>query len=251
MEEAIARAATYGVGMVWAYHSNHFGMAASYLKQALDAGMAAIVLTNAPPAMAVWGGMAPFLGTNPLAIAVPGGPVPLVLDMATSIVAKGYIRKAAQRGEPIPAGWALDEKGKPTTNAEEAARGVVLPMGGPKGSGMALLTDALAGVLSGSAFGGEVGNQYSDNPGPLDVGHFFLAFRTDVFMTRQQYSERASALISRAKACPLADGFTEIAMPGERETRWADKRRKEGVQIAGAELNLLAAEAAAAGVKPL
>ncbi len=138
MQESIELARQFGIGMAMAMNSNHFGIAASYLLQALGAGMAAIVFTNASPAMPVWGGRTPFLGTSPLGMAVPGGKVPLVLDMATSVAARGKIRRAAQRKEPIPEGWALDAQGRPTTDAEAAYEGIVLPLGGPKGSGLSL-----------------------------------------------------------------------------------------------------------------
>ena len=215
MAEAINRARNYGIGLVMASRSNHFGMAANYLLQAVEAGMAAMVLTNASPAMPVWGGRTPFLGTSPLAMAAPGGRQPLILDMATSVAARGKIRRAAQRGEPIPEGWALDDEGRATTDAEAAYRGVVLPLGGPKGSGMSLMMEAMAGVISGAAFGGEVGNQYTDFDAPQNVGHLFLAFRPDLFVDRDGYDSRIDTLVERAKACPLAGGFDEILMPGE------------------------------------
>src|SRR5262249_24086132 len=151
-----------GIGIVMAMNSNHFGMAASYLLQALGAGMAAIVFTNASPAMPIWGGRTAFLGTSPLAMAVPSSKVPLVLDMATSIAARGKIRRAAQRKETIPAGWALDGEGRPTIDAQAAYDGIVLPLGGPKGSGLSLLMEALAGVMTGAAFGSGVKDQYKD-----------------------------------------------------------------------------------------
>lgn len=249
MSEAVGRARTHGVGMAWASKSNHFGMAANYLLQATNSGMAAIVLTNASPAMPIWGGCAPFLGTNPFAMAVPGGSTPLVLDMATSVTARGKIRRAAQLGEDIPAGWALDDKGRPTTNAEAAYQGVVLPLGGPKGSGLSLMIDAVAGVMSGAAFGGDVGNQYTDFARPQNVGHFFLAFRPDLFLLGQDYSSRIDSLVDRARREPRAEGFDEVLMPGEPEARMAESRRKNGILMSQRDLEMLAQEAAA-GASP-
>jgi L-2-hydroxycarboxylate dehydrogenase (NAD+) len=242
MNEAVSIADGFGVGVVFASHSNHFGMAASYLKQALDAGLAAMVLTNASPAMPIFGGRTPFLGTSPFAMAAPGQ-TPIVLDMATSVAARGKIRRAAQRGEAIPEGWALDEEGRPTTDAEAGYRGIVLPMGGPKGSGLSLLMEAFAGVMSGSAFGGEVRNQYDDFTTPQDVGHFFLALKPDLFLAKVDYEARMSALVGRAKATPLAHGYDEIMMPGEREERLAARRRRNGVTIPEADLTMLRDEA--------
>jgi L-2-hydroxycarboxylate dehydrogenase (NAD+) len=247
MDEAIGRARNVGIGLVLASNSNHFGMAASYLLQALDAGMAAMVLTNASPAMPIWGGRTPFLGTSPFAMAAPGGRVPLVLDMATAVVARGKIRTAAQRGEPIPLGWALDENGAPTTDAEAGYRGVGLPLGGPKGSGLSLLMEAFAGVMSGAAFGGEVKNQYLDFETPQNVGHLFMALKPDLFMPRDAYEARMDELVERARACPRAAGFDEILMPGEPEGRTAARRRQEGIPVPDADLAMLREEAAAVG----
>jgi len=232
MSAAIAAASTYGVGLALASHSNHFGIAASYLLQALSAGMASMVLTNASPAMPIWGGRAPFLGTSPIGFAVPGGEAPpLVLDMVTAVAARGKIRRAAGRGESIPEGWALDEHGRPTTDAAAAYRGILLPLAGPKGSGLSLMMEALAGVMSGAAFGEEVKNQYVDFATPQNVGHFFLVFRPDLFLTPEEYRARMDELVSRAKASPRAEDFHEILMPGEHESRLAESRRKNGVFI--------------------
>ena len=246
MNAAIERAQTYGIGLVFANHSNHFGMATAYLLQAVEAGLAAMVLTNASRTMPIWGGKVPFLGTSPLGLAAPGGTEPpLLLDMATSVAARGKIRRAMQRGESIPEGWALDEHGRPTTDAEAAYRGVVLPLGGPKGSGLSLMMDALAGVMSGAAFGGRVGDQYADLSQPQNVGHCFLAFRPDLFLPPGQYQADMDDLVQRAKASPLADGFDEILMPGERESRLVAERRRNGVTVSQADFDMLATEEAA------
>ena len=157
MDEAIERAQTYGVGVVTANNSNHFGMAATYVQQALDAGMISLVFTNSAKQMPPFGGKETLLGISPFAAGAPSGDeVPYILDMAPSVVAKGKIRKAARRGEKIPLGWAYDAEGRPTEDAETALSGSMAPIGGPKGSGIAILMDIMSGVLSGSAFGGEV-----------------------------------------------------------------------------------------------
>ncbi len=250
MAAAIERAKAFGIGMAMAMRSNHFGMAACYLLQAVEAGMAAIAFTNASPTMPVWGGRASFLGTSPLGMAAPGQ-VPLVLDMATSVAARGKIRRAVQRGESIPEGWALDSEGRPTTDAKAAYDGVVLPLGGPKGSGLSLLMEVFAGVMSGAAFGGEVADQYTDFERPQNVGHTFIAFRPDLFLEAEAYQERMGALRQRARACPKAEGFSEILMPGEGEQRRADKARREGMTLSAADIAMLREEAASIGAVSL
>ena len=251
MAEAVAMARASGIGIVSVRRSNHFGMAATYVLQALEAGMVSMVFTNASRAMPPWGGREPLLGTSPLAVGVPGGKLaPFVLDMSPSIAARGKIRIAEKRGEKIPLGWALDAEGRPTTDATAALAGVVLPIGGPKGSGLAMMMDIFGGVLSGAAYAGGVADQYSVFDRPQDVGHFFLAMRPDLFVPMHEVRARMDVLVERVKACPKAEGFEEILMPGEIEARTAAKREKNGIPY-GAELDAVQAEAKRAGVAPL
>jgi LDH2 family malate/lactate/ureidoglycolate dehydrogenase len=251
MAEAIAMARESGIGIVSVRRSTHFGMAATYVLQALAAEMVALVFTNASRAMPPWGGREPLLGTSPLAAGVPGGKLaPFVLDMSPSIAARGKIRIAEKRGEKIPLGWALDAHGRPTTDPTAALAGVVLPIGGPKGSGLAMMMDIFGGVLSGAAYAGDVGDQYKAFDRPQDVGHFFLAMRPDLFVPMDEVRARMDVLVERVRACPKAEGFEEILMPGEIEARTAAKREKSGIPY-GAELDAVQAEARRAGVAPL
>src|SRR5918998_2573073 len=161
MSAAIAVAAAYGIGIVAVRRSTHFGMAAQYVLQAIEAGYLSLVFTNASPSMPPWGGREALLGTSPFAAGAPGGrEAPFVLDMSPAVAARGKIRRAERRGERIPEGYALDAEGRPTTDPVKALQGVVLPIGGPKGSGIAMLMDIFGGVISGASFGGDVGDQY-------------------------------------------------------------------------------------------
>ena len=170
MQEAIAMARDYGIGMVAAKHSNHFGMAASYVLQALEAGFIGVVFSNASPAMPPWGGKDAFLGTSPFAAGAPGGKLPaILLDMAPSVVARGKIRRAERLKQTIPLGYALDAKGRPTTDPTAALGGVVLPIGGYKGSGLAVLMDIFGGVFSG------VRTTFTPDAGPLSLLYAFEA----------------------------------------------------------------------------
>lgn len=251
MTEAIDIAREHGIAFVVAHNSAHFGMAASYLKMAVKENLAAFVLTNASPAMPIWGGRDPFLGTSPFAFAAPAGKdhPGILLDMATSVVARGKIRRAAQKGEPIPLGWALDAEGKPTTDAQKGYDGIILPLGGPKGSGLSLMMEAVGGVMSGAAFGGQVRNQYFDFDAPQNVGHSFIVMKPDIFVGPAGYAQRMDELVARAKASPRADGFEEILMPGEPEARSEAQRRKEGIPLAADDLATLRSEAEIAKVE--
>ncbi|SEN20410.1 Malate/lactate/ureidoglycolate dehydrogenase, LDH2 family [Paracoccus alcaliphilus] len=247
MDCATAMAREHGMGMTFVRRSTHFGMAANYLLQATDAGLAAFVFTNASRAMPIWGGREPFLGTSPFAFAAPCGDQPVVLDMALSVVARGKVRRAAARGEAIPEGWALDAEGNPTTDARKGYEGVVLPLAGAKGSGLALMMEIVAGVMSGAAFGGAVGNQYNDFDAPQDVGHCFIAFRPDLFDGPEEYRTRMEALRHRAKDQPRAAGVAEILLPGEIEARTTQARRRDGIRIDPEDLAALRAEAERVG----
>lgn len=235
MSEAIKRADVYGIGMVTVNHSNHFGMAATYVIQALDAGMLSLVFTNSAKQMPPFGGKDTLLGISPFAAGAPSKhEVPYILDMAPSVVAKGKIRRAARRGEDIPLGWALDKDGNPTTDANVALNGSMAPIGGPKGSGIAILMDIFSGVLSGAAFGGEVGDQYKDKK-PQNVGHCFIAIKPDVFMSADAFRERIDTLVQRVHSVAPAPGFNEVLFPGEPEYRLSQIRKSEGIPYADAE----------------
>ncbi|MCL2669631.1 MAG: Ldh family oxidoreductase, partial [Syntrophaceae bacterium] len=149
MALAIKKAKEYGNGIVAVKNSNHFGVAAFYAGMAAEENMVGCVLTNSSPAMAVFGTKTPLIGTNPLAIVIPAGKhLPIVLDMSTSVVARGKIRYSALVGQDIPLGWARDPEGKPTQDAKLALKGTLEPVGGPKGSGLSLIIDLLCGVLT-------------------------------------------------------------------------------------------------------
>jgi LDH2 family malate/lactate/ureidoglycolate dehydrogenase len=249
IEAAIGMAREHGIGVVAARRSTHFGMAASYVLRAVEAGFIAQVYSNASPAMPPWGGREPMLGTSPFACGAPGGKLdPYVLDLSFAVAARGKIRKAARRGEAIPLGYALDKDGRPTTDATAALDGVVLPIGGYKGSGLAMLMDLMGGVVAGAGHAGGVGNQFSDYDRPQDVGHFFMVMKPDLFVPLEEYRASMDRLTAAVRAAPRAEGFDEILMPGEREARLERARRVSGVQIGPVELRALQAAAEKAGV---
>jgi len=252
MAEAMAIARKAGIGIVAARRSNHFGMAASYVLQALEAGFVSFVFTNAARSMPPWGGKEALLGTSPFAAGAPGGKLaPLVLDMSPAVAARGKIRIAEKRGEGIPLGYALDAAGRPTTDPTEALKGVVLPIGGPKGSGLSMLMDVFSGVISGAAYAGDVRDQYKTFDRPQNVGHFFMAMKPDLFVSKREYRARMDTLVGRVRACPKAEGFDEILMPGEIESREEESRRKRGIPYGQGEVEALQKEAERAGVAHL
>jgi len=193
-----------------------------------------------------------LLGTNPFAAGAPGGKLaPFLLDMSPAVAARGKIRRAERRGESIPLGYALDAQGRPTTDPKAAVGGVVLPIGGYKGSGLSMLMDILGGVISGAGFAGGVADQYKVYDRAQDVGHFFLAMRPDLFVSADDYRARMDTLVARVRDCPKAEGFDEILLPGEPEARLEARHRRTGIPYGPGEIAALQAEAAKTAVAPL
>ncbi|OJJ47252.1 hypothetical protein ASPZODRAFT_15932 [Penicilliopsis zonata CBS 506.65] len=248
MARAIEMAAEFGIGFVSVKHSNHFGMSAWVVQQALDAGMMSLVFTNSSPALPVWGGREKLMGVSPIACGAPAGVErPFILDMAPSVAARGKIYKAARRGQSIPSDWALDAAGHPTTDPEQALQGVMLPMGGPKGSALAVMMDVFSGVLSGSAFAGHVTNPY-DPSRPADVGHFLVAIKPDLFMSLEDFKARMDYLYRRVVGCDRMQDVDRIYFPGEIEQTVHDERLRTGIPYVQAEIDALNAEAERVGV---
>jgi len=233
MEMAIEKAKTFGIAAVGVKKSNHFGAASYYADMAVKQGVIGIVLANAPPAIPPYGSREPYFGTNPLAIAIPGGRKygSVSIDMATSIAARGKIIKAAQENTPIPMEWALDEEGKPTTDAKAALKGCILPMGGHKGAALAMAIEMLAGLLTGAGFGKGVIWQYSDSPEPSNVGNLFIALNPGGFMTEDEFKDKMDQMIGEMKGLAKAYGFTEIRIPGEKRRMLAKTNMERGIAL--------------------
>lgn len=250
MDTAMDLAEDAGIGMVGVHRSTHFGMGALYALQAIERGYVSMIFTNSSPAIAMWGGRTTFLGAAPMAAGVPGSPS-FVMDMAMTVIARGKIRLAAMRGEPIPEGLALDSEGKPTTDAAKAFEGVCLPFGGVKGSVLGTMMDLMSGLLTGANYGGDVKSLYFDHSEPQNVGHLFFAIRPDLFMSMTDFEARMQEFNRRIKALPRAAGCDEILMPGEPEERTEAKRRASGIPVTDNVIADLAKVAATRGLEPL
>lgn len=232
LDLAMERAKSRGAYILGVKHSNHFGTGAHYLQKAVAEGLAIIVMSNASQTMPPTGGLRPFMGTNPIAFGFPTGTdVPFILDMATSHVARGKIIVAASKGEAIPLGWAIDRDGNPTTDAEAALDGAVLPLGGPKGSGLAMAIDILCGVLTGAGYGPSVNNMYENWNEPQNVGHMFIVFDIARWMPLQTFKARLDDYIALLKLEPKAAGTNEIFYAGEIESGLEARRLREGITL--------------------
>ena len=212
--------------------SNHYGTGAYYVQRAVAHDVVAFAYSNAPPTMAPWGGIDPYVGTNPYAFGVPaGGHPPIILDMATSIVARGKIILAAERGESIPEGWAIDEHGNQTTDAQEALQGSVLPFGGPKGYALSLMIDIMSGALTGAGFGPRVNSLYDNFEEPQDVGAFFQLIDIGQFADPDAFKANIDRMVEEIKSSRRAPGTEEIFLPGEIEFRMEQERLASGIPV--------------------
>ncbi|GAA3757698.1 Ldh family oxidoreductase [Microbacterium kribbense] len=222
MDLAVERAKEHGIGAVGVRNSNHFGTAAYFTRRAAAAGCAAILTTNGSPAMAPWGGIDKAVGANPWSLATPDGQGDAaVLDIANTGVARGKIYAAAEQGEPIPEGWALDGVGHPTTDPAAALDGgVVLPMAGHKGYAISFMMDVFSGVLTGSSFGLDVGGPWQPDA-HSGAGHLAIAIDIAAFQPPEAFGERMTQLIDQVKGVRRAPGAGEIRYPGELENRTA------------------------------
>jgi LDH2 family malate/lactate/ureidoglycolate dehydrogenase len=229
-DHAVRLSKQYGVGLVVARESNHFGAAAFWGQRISRNGMIAVVTCDASPLVPPWQGKEGRVGTNPICVSVPGEDAWL-LDMATTTVAAGKIFKHAINGEPvIPPGWAMDSEGVPTTDTQAAMKGLLMPLGGYKGSGLALLAEVLGGVLSGGAMGTEVGGPRMRGR-PSRISQTFLAIDIARFMPVDEFEQRMAKLTSMVKSTPPARGYDEILVAGEPERRMEKQRLQTGIPL--------------------
>jgi len=256
MDLAVDLAASHGIGAVSVRNSSHFGAAGYFARRALNRDMLGVVMTNASPAIAPHGGAEQLLGSNPWAVAVPSRePCDVVLDISNSVVARSWIRLAAQEGREIPIGWALDGDGRPTTDATAALRGTLQAMAGHKGYGIAFMIDCLAGILSGSAFGPGVLAPFAiqvDAPSkplvePQGVGHLMIAIDVSAVRPLEDFKADVSKLIATLRASRPAVGFESVLTPGEPECQAHAERSRTGIPVRPEVLAMLEAAGLFAG----
>jgi LDH2 family malate/lactate/ureidoglycolate dehydrogenase len=228
MARAIEKANTSGIASVGIRNSNHFGIAGYHAAHAAEHGLIGWVITNAKAEMAPWGSAEPVLGTNPWGISIPRrGTHPILLDIALTMSGKGMMRWYELVGKPMPESWALTPDGRTTTNPTEAMDGPLLPIGEYKGYGLSLISDVLAGVMTGSLFGRSV---FQDDQN-YDVGHFMLAINPEMFMSRDEFDERLEQLVDEVKSAPPIDPERPVMVPGEIEYRRMEQRKREGIPV--------------------
>jgi LDH2 family malate/lactate/ureidoglycolate dehydrogenase len=240
LDAALEGARQAGIGAAFARGSNHFGPIMPYALIAAEQGFATIIASNASTTIAPWGGKDTRLGNNPLGIGVPNpGGDPIILDMALSVAARARIREHAARGAPIPEGWAADAEGRPTNDAAAALKGFLLPVGGHKGYGLAVMVDLFAGLLSGASYLTRV-RAWDKEPGVAqDLGHVFIAL--DATKLGLDLAGRMADFATIIHETPAADTTLPVMLPGEREMLAMHRARREGVRVAASDLGKLEA----------
>ncbi|NEU31809.1 Ldh family oxidoreductase [bacterium LRH843] len=229
---AVKKAIENGIGVVGIKNSNHCGMLADYTQYAASQDCIVLATTNAPANMAPWGGKERYFGTNPFSYGIPAGKESdIIFDMATSVVARGKIINAMKNNQPIPIGWAITKEGKETTNPKEALEGLCLPVGGPKGYGIALMVEILSGLFTGASFGPHIGDLYSNFDKTQNNGQFFFVMRADLFQPLYEYRDRIDQMIHEIKQIPLAEKVEKIYLPGEIEDKIMAERVEKGIPV--------------------
>jgi LDH2 family malate/lactate/ureidoglycolate dehydrogenase len=226
---AVRMAAKLGMALVVARESNHFGSAAWWAQKMRAAGQIGIVMCNASPIVPPWQGKQGRVGTNPISMSVPG---PWLLDMATTTVAAGRVFKAFLNGQPeIPAGWAFDTEGVPTIDTAKAYQGMLMPLGGYKGSGLGMMVEILCSVLSGGAMADEVSGIRSPDQAAR-VSQAYIAIDVARFMPVEEFTARVEKLVNLIKTTAPAPGYDEVLVAGDPEWRTEAERLKYGIPLA-------------------
>jgi LDH2 family malate/lactate/ureidoglycolate dehydrogenase len=252
-DHAIRIARKHGIAVVVTNHSNHFGAGAWWGEKLAREGFLAIVTSNACPAVAPWQGETPILGTNPICVAVPGlgGRGKWLLDMATTTVALGKLGHAVHLNQPtIPREWGfLDANGQPTTDPTAAQKGKPTPIGGYKGTALAMLAELFSAGLSGGNMATEL-PVYRTGGDPLGISHCFIALDPKRLLPAGQFETRVGDLVNMVKASKPAPGYDEVLVAGEPEWRSEEHRLQEGIPVPRKLWERFTAVAAELGVTP-
>jgi len=244
MRRAIELAESSGLGAVVVRNTSSASAMGYYAMMAVTEGMVGIAINNTTPLQPPWGGTSKVLGNQAFAIGAPNGTGPPVLfDTATTAITWTGIEKLRETGEPVPEGVALDQRGEPTTDHDEALAGVLLPMGGHRGFGLALMWEILTGVLAGGERYGPTITPLSDLDRPQSVSHFMLALDPRGVPPASAFAERVATLVDRVHQATPAAETERVRVPGERAAAVAAARQLDGVPLSATtieQLNALA-----------
>ncbi|WP_202079036.1 Ldh family oxidoreductase [Caldalkalibacillus salinus] len=252
MQKSIEKAEQSGIGVVAVKNSNHFGISAYYSLMAAQQDKIGIVISNVSPLMPAVGGAEKVIGNNPLSIAAPTGETdPMVLDMALSNTSFGKVLFAKEKGQEVPEGWGVDEKGRSTTDPDQIINGGFLsPVGGPKGFGLAVMAEVLTGVLSGGHFSKMIPSMY-DVSQKQSISHFMLTIDIKQLISLELYYESMKQLVSYIKESKKAEGANQIYLPGEIEFLKEKRNKEQGIPMEEKTFNKINEMAKALKISPL
>ena len=253
MRTATEKARASGVALVAVHSSTHFGAAGLYALAAAEEDMIGITTSNVDANMAIPGSRGKVLGNNPIAYALPAGRHrPVFFDIALSAAASLKVVKAREQGTSVPEGWMVDGDGRPTTDPSRYPdEGAMAPMAGHKGYGLALLVDALTGLLANAATSDQIPSWLFEMDRPNDVSHCFIAIDPRVFGGSPDFATRVESFLDRIHTAPLAEGDTEILHPGQLEWRRYDEALRNGITLPSDVITLLESAGHSVGVPAL
>ena len=242
MEHAIALAETHGLGVVGVKEMGHSGAIGYFTNQAAERGMVALTVCQSDPMVVPFGGTEPYFGTNPIAFAAPrANGKPIIFDMATTVQAWGKILDARSKNKSIPNTWAVDEQGEPTT--DPFAVRALLPAAGPKGYGLMMMVDILAGSLLGLPFGKHVSSMYKDLSEYRRLCQLHVVINPAFFGDQDAFLEQISQMVEELHAIPAAQGFDQVYYPGEIQEAMVEQYKETGIPVAASIYEYLLSEA--------
>ncbi len=253
VELALEKVKQHSVCWIGSHFGNHSGAASVYVRKLAEQGYIGIYMavSNANH-MAPWGGIDLLLSTNPIAIAVPAGKEPIVLlDIATTVAAYGKVKVAAQKGESIPDDWMMDKEGKPITDPKRSAEGSLLPIGGYKGYGLAVMIGLLAGALNNAAVGKGTIDFNAHHDLVTNTGQTIIAVDPSAFGNKEEFIARVIELVKDLKSSTTLPGVKEIRVPGEGAARTMVERQRLGIPVSPELLDALNTCAKECGITAL
>jgi len=250
MEAAMEKARKTGVGFISVCNNNHTGANACHVRQAAEAGFIGMVAGNGPSMVAPFGSATPFFSTNPFSMGYPcapgvgefAGETSVIMDMATSVSARGKIILAAKEGRSIPTGWAVDSVGNDTSDPAAALKGALIPFGGHKGYAIAFMVEVLAGLLSGAGTGPSMPDHLGGGSKLIGAGNLFAAVNVELFVGLEHFCKSMREMVDSIRSGVVRPGFSEIMTPGQPEYRTRQRRKEEGIPLSDKVYDELAAE---------
>ena len=250
LAKAMEKADQFGLGLALVKESCHNGAVGYYASLAAEKGYIALVTTTVMPLLAPWGGLEPFVGNNPYAVGFPYKEKPIVLDVANTVAARQKIFSYAREGWQLPDGWAMDKDGNPTNDPQEAINGLLMPVGGHKGAGLATMIDIILGTLSGGTYSRSIcANTVTDRE--QHIAHLFFLMNPDFYMSREALDGHIAQYVADFKSVKRKADVPEILLPGELEWKNTQERRANGIPVSAAVLKELNAFADKIGVAHL